>query len=208
MENLSNFSKIPPSLLSPWFRNTSYILLRLFVIHLFQCCSLQSCAIEITLVKRHQAAFWEEQGQNSTEGWGWITGAEQSGCGSTRRLPITLFFPRTQENEGFPVQAEPFAAAASLWRGVSVTCQAADSGLSTNSSSKAELAAAVLPSVPWDTANQLGGPVCPRACLGAEGVHCVKWGIAALSPPSGDGTNQTGPHYSFSHLSSPTAAST
>lgn len=128
-------------------------------------------------------------------------------CGPTWRLPITLFFPRTQENEDFSVQAEPFAAAASLWNGVSVTCQAADSGLSTNSSSKAELAAAVLPSVPWDTANQLGGTGCHRACLGAEGVHCVNWGIAALSPPSGDDTNQTGPHYSFSHLSSPTAAS-
>lgn len=69
---------------------------------------------------------------------------------------MTLFFPRTQEIEGFPVHAELFVADESLQSGVSVTCQAADSGLSANSRSKPERADVVTPSMPQDTENQLG----------------------------------------------------
>lgn len=69
---------------------------------------------------------------------------------------MTLFFPRTQEIEGFPVHAELFVADESLQSGVSVTCQAADSGLSANGRSKPECADAVTPSMPRDTENQLG----------------------------------------------------
>lgn len=55
------------------------------------------------------------------------------------------------------MHAEPFVADESLWSGVSVTCQAADSGLPTKSRSKPECADVVTPSMPQDTENQLGG---------------------------------------------------
>lgn len=80
--------------------------------------------MEITLAERHWAAFWEEQDKTALQGWDGSAGAGQSGCGPTWGLHVTLFFPRTQEAEGFPVHAEPFVADESLGSGVSSTRQA------------------------------------------------------------------------------------
>lgn len=116
----------------------------------------------------------------------------------------TLFFPRTQEMEGFPVHTEPCVADESLWSGVSVTQELTQGSPQT---------AAPSPSV-----QMLECPPCPRILktsweeefamelagkhFGAEGVDCVMWGIAALS------TNQTGlPLPQSPQLSSSTAAS-
>lgn len=125
-------------------------------------------------------------------------GAEQSGCGLTWRLLISLFFPRTQEIEGFPGHAEPFVADENLRSGVSVTCQAAESGLSANSRSKLSVQMLKCPPCPgilktsWEEefAMELAGKH-----FGGEGVDCVMQGIAALSTPRAepsDDTNQTG----------------
>lgn len=133
--------------------------------------------MEITLAERHRAAFWEERDKTALQGWDGSAGAEQPGCGLTWRLHITLFFPRTQEMEGFPVHTEPCVADESLWSGVSVT-QAADSGLSTNSCSKPKCADVGMPSLPWDTENQLGGRVCHGACR--ETLWCRRCGLCSV----------------------------
>lgn len=113
---------------------------------------------------------------------------------------MTLFFPRTQEIEGFPVHAELFVADESLQSGVSVTCQAADSGLSANGRSKPECADAVTPSMPRDTENQLGASL-PWSLQGNTLVQKV-WivldreqlhsPLSTLTAKPSNDTNQTG----------------